>query len=124
MGKRCVVAGCSNTHKDGVSLFKFPSDKKLRREWIRQVQRTRAKWKDPGEYSCVCSAHFAEDYFQAISSMCQKVGLKMKQMLKPDAVPTIFPRPSDTKIHKRVSSAYKKREHIRVCLIVDNYCVF
>uniref|UniRef100_A0A1X7TUH2 Uncharacterized protein n=1 Tax=Amphimedon queenslandica TaxID=400682 RepID=A0A1X7TUH2_AMPQE len=30
MGKRCVVADCSNSHKDGVSLFKFPEDKKMR----------------------------------------------------------------------------------------------
>ena len=29
MGENCIVAGCSNTHKDGVSLFKFPEDKVL-----------------------------------------------------------------------------------------------
>ena len=31
MGKRCVAAGCSNTHRDGVSLHKFPKDASLRR---------------------------------------------------------------------------------------------
>ena len=28
MGRYCVVAGCRYSHKDGVSLFRFPTDKK------------------------------------------------------------------------------------------------
>ena len=27
-----------------MSLFKFPRDKNLRRQWTRQIERTRAKW--------------------------------------------------------------------------------
>ena len=38
MVKRCVAAGCSNTHSDGVSLFHFPRDPSLRLQWTRQVQ--------------------------------------------------------------------------------------
>jgi hypothetical protein len=49
-GKKCIAAGCSNSHKDGISLFKFPSDNKLRKMWIKQVQRTRAKWKVHAAY--------------------------------------------------------------------------
>ena len=32
MGKRCVVAGYSNSHKDGVTSFKFSTDQRLRRQ--------------------------------------------------------------------------------------------
>ncbi len=38
---RCVAAGCSKTHKDGVGLFDFPKDASLRAD---QVRRTRDKW--------------------------------------------------------------------------------
>ena len=38
----------------------------------------------------------------------------MKQMLKPDAVPTIFPRPNDAPIPKRASAVFEKRERGRV----------
>ena len=30
---KCVAAGCSRTHSDGVSLFKFPKDPARRQEW-------------------------------------------------------------------------------------------
>ena len=33
MGRYCIVWGCSNTNKNGVSLFQFPKDTKLRRIW-------------------------------------------------------------------------------------------
>ena len=40
----CIAAGCSNTSNiEGVSLFKFPKDESLKREWIEQVKRTRDK---------------------------------------------------------------------------------
>lgn len=121
MGKRCVVAGCSNSHKDGVSLFKFPTNKSLRRLWIRQVQRTRAQWSGPSEYSCVCRAHFTDDCLEDISCVSKKIGMRMKQMLRPNAVPTIFPKalPDGSPPAKRRSTAYEKRERSRVSLKVQ-----
>ena len=116
MGKNCVVAGCSKTHKKGASLFKFPTEKTLRMKWIKQVQRTRVDWKEPSAYSCVCSDHFTEDCFQERSTLSDQFGLKVKRMLKPDAVPTIFPRPSDPLKLKRQSSVYEKRERARVSI--------
>ena len=50
--------------------------------------------------------------------MSKKIGFRMRQMLKPDAVPTIFHRPSDPPAQKRVSTAYKKRERTRVSLVI------
>ena len=118
MGKNCVAAGCSNTHKKGISLFKFPTDKHLR---IRQVQRTRDKWKGPSEYSCICSQHFTEDCFEPMSVMSSKVGVKMNQ---PDAVPTIFPCPNDAPIPKRAPAVFEKRERARVYYNCQNICDF
>ena len=45
MGRYCIVWGCSNTNKNGVSLFQFPKEMKLRKVWTTQVKKTRAKWK-------------------------------------------------------------------------------
>ena len=50
MVKRCVAATCSKTYADNVSLFQFPRDLALKRQWTKQVQRTRAKWSGPSEY--------------------------------------------------------------------------
>ena len=47
---RFVAAGCSNTHKDGVHLFHFPKDARLKKKWTDQVRRTRDKWQ-PAEHS-------------------------------------------------------------------------
>ena len=116
MGRNCIVFGCSNTQKKGVNLFKFPADDKLRKAWTLQVQRTRDKWKGPTEYSAVCCEHFTEDCFEMSSVMSKKFGLKMKQRLKPDAIPSIFRRPTPAKEPKRLrtSAAFEKRERARV----------
>ena len=40
MVNRCVAAGCSNTPSEGISLYKFPTDPRLREKWVKQVRRT------------------------------------------------------------------------------------
>ena len=47
MMKRCVAASCSNTYKDGVSLSKFPKDKKLRLQWKNKLREQEQNGKDP-----------------------------------------------------------------------------
>ena len=81
-----------NQNKKGV-LFKFLVDSKLRRA---RVQRTRDKCKGPSEHSALCSEHFSEECFEPTSVISKKIGLKMKQMIKPDAILTIFSRPAPT----------------------------
>lgn len=103
MVKRCVAAGCSNTNADGVSLFKFPKDEKLRAQWIKQVQRFRAEWTCTA-YSVLCSEHFSEECFEPASKFAAEFGMKKPRRLKPDAIPSIFSRPSTT------PTAGKKRE--------------
>ena len=68
MGRRCIVAGCSNTTRNGVSLYKFPREVQMRKQWTLQVRRIRADWKEPSAYSVV-------DCFEC---MAEKIGLKMK----------------------------------------------
>ena len=95
MVKRCVAAGCSSTNSDGVSLHLFPKDQSLRKQWIKQVQRHRAKW-TATSYSVLCSKHFSDDCFEIEHKFASSFGLKSRKKLKPDAVPTIFERPSDS----------------------------
>ena len=93
MVKRCIAAGCSNTYADGISLFSFPRDPSLRAQWNKQVQRTRADWRDATNYSVLCSEHFTKDCFEQGSVMASQFGIQKRRRLKPNAVPTIFNRP-------------------------------
>uniref|UniRef100_A0A3P9I3W1 THAP domain-containing protein 1 n=1 Tax=Oryzias latipes TaxID=8090 RepID=A0A3P9I3W1_ORYLA len=60
MPSRCVAAGCSNTSSESVSVYKFPKQETLLKQWTKQVQRTRAYWV-PTASSTLCSEHFEAD---------------------------------------------------------------
>uniref|UniRef100_A0A3P9JDN7 THAP-type domain-containing protein n=1 Tax=Oryzias latipes TaxID=8090 RepID=A0A3P9JDN7_ORYLA len=60
MPSRCVAAGCSNTSSESVSVYKFPKQETLLKQWTKQVQRTRANWV-PTASSTLCSEHFEAD---------------------------------------------------------------
>ena len=93
MVRTCVAAGCNNTNKDGVNLFKFPKEKTLRKRWADQVKRHRDKW-DPTDHSVLCSKHFEESCFAVDTLLAETLGLrKKKARLNLDAVPTIFRKP-------------------------------
>lgn len=140
MVNRCVAAGCSNTPSERVSLYKFPSDPRIREKWVKQVKRTRAKW-NATKHSVLCSDHFTEDCFEVDSTIAATFGLSKKRRLKPDAVPSIFHRPSladdmpcssaslsqPLQLRKRSatteisstekrSKATEKRDRLRVCI--------
>ena len=91
MPNRCVAAGCSNIASAEISLFKFRSDSSLRKQWEKQVQRTRVKWKAT-DHSFLCSVHFAADCFEAEVSLASQFGIAKRRRLKPAAVPSIFSR--------------------------------
>lgn len=105
MVRRCIVGGCSNTTRDGISLHKFPSNTLRRRQWILEVKKTRADWKEPSAFSEVCSDHFSKDCFESIAD---KLGLRMKRILKPNAIPTIFKSRPYNKTKSRMSKALQK----------------
>ena len=133
MVKRCVAFGCSNTYKDGVSLFLFPKDPMLSKKWAQQVQRGRDKWK-PSEHSLLCSIHFAAECFEPRNELAESLGLeKQKARLREGAVPTLFmkPVPVGTSISEDLSleppltpaakkrrTVCEKRERARVRLLV------
>ena len=94
MVKRCVAAGCSNTYNENVSMFHFPKESVLRREWVKQVQRTRAQWPGPSEHSVLCSDHFDVSCFEQDSELASQMGIQKRIRLKADAIPTVFERPS------------------------------
>ena len=110
MVKRCVVGGCSNTNQEEVSLFKFPRDANIRKQWAKQIQRTRENW-EPSDHSVVCSNHFTSDCFDVAPAVKASLGfdVKHKRILILSAVPTVF-KPTKSKIR----TAVQKRERRRV----------
>ena len=111
MVNRCVAAGCSNTPSDRISLHKFPTSPKLCEKWEKQVRRTRAQW-TVMKSSVLCSEQFTKDSFEVNSTIVATFGISKKRRLKPDAVPTTFPRQSsvdsaliwaDRQMRKRVT---------------------
>ena len=91
MPYRCVAAGCSSTASPGIALYKFPNDPVLRKQWERQVQRTRAKW-TATESSVLCSKHFTAECFEESAALASQFGISYKRSrrLVRGAVPTIF----------------------------------
>lgn len=92
MPHRCVAGGCSNTNKDDVSVHGWPSDPQVARQWTNAVRNTRSNFSQTAS-SKLCSSHFSDDSFEAQSVIAVSLGLNMKRILKPDAVPTIFIKP-------------------------------
>uniref|UniRef100_A0A3P9ILG5 THAP-type domain-containing protein n=1 Tax=Oryzias latipes TaxID=8090 RepID=A0A3P9ILG5_ORYLA len=109
MPSRCVAAGCSNTSSESVSVYKFPKQETLLKQWTKQVQRTRANWV-PTASSTLCREHFEADCFEETP--------QYKKVLKPNAIPTIFKRSlvgtseTETASTSTGSSQYKKRKSV------------
>ena len=91
MPNRCVAAGCSSTASPGIALYKFPNDPVLRKQWERQVQRTRAKW-TATECSVLCSKHFTAECFEESATLASQFGISYKRSISlvRGALPTIF----------------------------------
>ena len=106
MVKRCVAAGCSNTNSDGVSLFQFPRDPALRMQWTREVQRTRANWQGPSDYSVLCSDHFTNDCYEEDTTIAARFGIGKRRRLKPNAIPTVFHRQASTQVLQGSNDEY------------------
>uniref|UniRef100_A0A3P9JE79 THAP-type domain-containing protein n=1 Tax=Oryzias latipes TaxID=8090 RepID=A0A3P9JE79_ORYLA len=109
MPSRCVAAECSNTSSESVSVYKFPKQETLLKQWTKQVQRTRANWV-PTASSTLCSEHFEADYMG--------MHVRYKKVLKPNAIPTIFKgslvgtSETETPSTSTGSSQYKKRKSV------------
>ncbi|XP_031650597.1 uncharacterized protein LOC109876513 isoform X2 [Oncorhynchus kisutch] len=91
MPRKCVVAGCSNTHKDGVTTHLWPKDEKIALKWDRFVRLTRVDWIKGTTATTVCGAHFTPEDFDGYNQW--KAGFGMRLRLKPCAVPTVHVKP-------------------------------
>ena len=65
MVKTCCVYKCNNhlnasAKSKGISFFRFPTDKRKRRAWIKAVNRD--EW-TPNDHSCLCSEHFVQGWY-------------------------------------------------------------
>ena len=91
MPNRCVAAGCSNTTRPAIALYKFPKNPVLRKQWERQMQRTSAKW-TATESSVLCSKYFTAECFEESAALASQLGISYKRyiILVRGAIPTIF----------------------------------
>ena len=98
MPRRCVAAaGCNTASGQGYSLHEFPRDDGVRSKWAQAVKLHRVGWNGPTATSCLCSKHFEPDCFITEGVRFRDaVGIPAKKRLKPNAIPTIFPRSSDS----------------------------
>ena len=66
-GFSCCVANCIGVHSDGLSLYSFPKESNIRRQWIKFVQVCRADvgpaFYTPNVNSKICERHFVEDCY-------------------------------------------------------------
>jgi len=92
-GRRCVAGYCSNTTKDNVSLFSFPKNASIRRQWVKFVAVNRCdEWAEkdyePSQWALLCSTHFDESCFDSSVSLKQSMGFTLPyyKKLLPDAV--------------------------------------
>ena len=88
MPTRCILAGCSNTTKEGVSLHNFPNDENMRKVWTSRVKLSRKKWDGPSKRSVICSDHFNDSDFED-EGFWSQFGMKKSKRLKPNAIPKI-----------------------------------
>ena len=79
----------------GYSLHKFPKDESLKRR-INAVKQQIKHWDDLSPTSHLCAKHFMEDLLEKDGKLyCGTFGIPAQKRLKPDTVPTIFPRSID-----------------------------
>ena len=90
MPRVCSAWNCKNKNKCGKGLYRFPTDDRIRAEWVKRVSGGRGNWKLRPN-SCLCSDHFATDCFLHNTSLVKSLGFNFAvRQLKPGSIPTIF----------------------------------
>ena len=120
LGKYCVAGAgphnesCKNSSTtSGISMHEFPKlGNHLRNAWIQFVRRHRMPDWQPSPFSCLCSAHFEEQYFNQRLDLGLQINSdnKTKRLLgRSCAIPTI-----DTVRSVGTSTTVSKRERRQV----------
>ena len=93
VNKCCIRTGLSDSVSPvGISRHKFPTDEAMHGKWIRAIPRK--NW-TPSKNTVICSLHFQSSDFVSkktdnnISRGLQRQDV-VKNILKADAVPTVF----------------------------------
>ena len=84
----CMVPGCTNSSRKttGITYHRVPKDERLRQAWMARIRRANPR---NLENSCVCAEHFTPDCFE-------EHGYQSRARLRPNSVPSIFPRSEPT----------------------------
>ena len=84
----CMVPGYTNNSRrtTGITYHRVPKDERLRQTWMARVRRANPRNLDN---SCVCSEHSTPDCFE-------EHGYRSRARLRPNSVPSIFPRSKPT----------------------------
>ncbi|KAJ8039138.1 THAP domain-containing protein 10 [Holothuria leucospilota] len=94
---KCAVGGCGNESRYGITVYKFPKDRKQEMNWVRFVKKTQPNFvvmKNSG----ICSEHFSEDCYDQAFKMKQEFGLLPASRIRrgppllPNAMPTVIRR--------------------------------
>ncbi|XP_008280196.1 uncharacterized protein LOC103357415 [Stegastes partitus] len=88
MTETCSVFGCK-ADKEVVSLHVLPKDLNIRMKWVHFIWKNRNIPTKLPDKTRVCSSHFPEASFE--NFIQKQMGFATKLILKPDAVPTIYP---------------------------------
>lgn len=103
---QCAALNCTVKSGQGISMYLFPNEPKLRREWTLKMKRDGF---EPSQYSKICESHFEKSQFAVDHDVAAAVGFKAKtKMLITGAIPTIFDHTdpkSKSKHGKRVATA-------------------
>ena len=143
----CAAYGCTNgsdrrgrdKYPGQQRFFSFPSDKKLKEAWVSAMKRDtmdddgKVKRFVPSKHSVLCIRHFEDSSFDKPPSLLKDYGLAIRNNLRPDAVPTIFPEVySEVKAKKESDfgppktkrteyGAYRKRNQKRVSVYPTHF---
>ncbi|XP_028037406.1 THAP domain-containing protein 2-like [Bombyx mandarina] len=80
MVNTCIVSGCKRESYPGcgISFHRIPANEKQRALWITSMNLDN----NMSKFACVCSLHFNQDDYLT----------ETKKKLKPEAVPSVFPK--------------------------------
>ena len=83
-----MVPGCTNNSQKtmGIAYHRVPKEERLRLVWMARIRRSIPRNLDN---SCACSEHFTPDCFE-------DQGYRSRRRLRPNSVPSIFPRSTPT----------------------------
>ena len=114
MPSECAAPNCREYQRkeNQLSFHTFPSNQNVCQQWLQKLNRCEfdskgqlKPWK-PNRHSVLCSKHFQFEDFTTKTQLFMKKSIDLgaynrvkhgyKKVLKPDAVPSIFPCPEMT----------------------------